>query len=153
MFWSLQGWRFCNHSGHLFQCCSTLTVLCKPGLYLCIGEEHSHQEIRGPVGTTSHCHGCRPWALAEEFCHDEPGDRARANLKESHKAKSGNDADVSDPLHSVLQENKTWSAAIWGKHGTAQYHLPCHNFLSCTVNTVTQVSAVRKLCSLPHTQL
>lgn len=85
---------------NLFQCCSTMFYKLSP--YLCIGKKHSHQEIGSPVGTTGHCHGCRPWALAEEFCHDEPWDRARPNLKKSHKAKSGNDADVSDPSHSVL---------------------------------------------------
>lgn len=43
--------------------------------------------------------------MAEELSHDEPGDGARANLKEGHKAKDGYDADVGHPWQLVLRKN------------------------------------------------
>lgn len=62
--------------------------------YLNILEAHSYQEVGKPVGETSDGDGRWSRALTEEFCHYEPWDGTRSDLKECHKTEDGCDAHV-----------------------------------------------------------
>lgn len=81
-------------------------------------ETHAHDEVGRPVGTAGHRHGCRPWTLGEELRHKEPGDGARTHLKERHKPKDGQHADVAHPWDAVLfrwKEEHTLSESLGEK--------------------------------------
>lgn len=72
------------------------------GTYRNILETHANDEVARPVGETSHSHGCWARSLAEELGHNEPGDGARANLKECHKAKDGHNGDIAHGWNPLL---------------------------------------------------
>ncbi len=65
-------------------------------------EAHANDEVRSPVGKAGHSHGSWPWTLREQLSYKEPGDGTRADLKEGHKAKDGQHADVAHRWNSFL---------------------------------------------------
>lgn len=65
-------------------------------------EAHANYEICCPVGTSCHSHGCRSGPLRKQLSHEEPGNGSWAHLKEGHKAKDGEHANVAHPWHAFL---------------------------------------------------
>lgn len=94
----------------LIQCSALICLICL--ICICtygnILESHANNKVRCPVGTSSHSHGCRSGPLRKQLGHEKPRNGSWSHLKEGHKAKDGQHADVAHPWHAFLLIEKNY---------------------------------------------